>query len=80
MGIQNSTIQPFRRPITAQDGTVMNDGSRNLTMEEILKMDWLCDRVDGYIPSYEELLEVAKPTVRLLGVFKDQIPPEEAEL
>lgn len=80
MGIQNGTVQPFHRPITAQNGDVMNDGARNLTMEEILKMDWLCDRVDGYIPSYGELLPVAKPTVRLLGVFKDQVPPEEVEL
>ncbi len=76
-GLRNGTLRPFHRPITAQDGTAINDGSRDLTMEEILKMDRLCDRVDGVIPAYEELLPVAKPTVRLLGVFKDAIPPEE---
>ena len=41
-------------------------------------MDWLCDRVDGCLPSYEELLPVARPTVRRLGVNRRLIPPEEA--
>ena len=49
-------------------------------MEEILKMDWLCDRVDGRLPGYEELLPVARPTVRRLGVNRQLIPPEEAEV
>ena len=78
-GIRSGTIQPFQRLIRAQDGTVMNDGSRNLTMEEILKMDWLCDRVDGSLPAFDQLLPVAKPTVRRLGVARDSIPPEEAK-
>ena len=76
-GIRAGTVQPFRRLIQTQDGRVVNDGSRDLTMEEILKMDWLCDRVDGRLPAYEELLSVAKPTVRRLGVDRERIPPEE---
>ncbi len=78
-GIRSGTVQPFQRLIRAQDGTVMNDGSRSLTMEEILKMDWLCDRVDGSLPSFDQLLPVARPTVRRLGVARDSIPPEEAK-
>lgn len=77
-GIQAGAIQPFRRLIRAQDGRVVNDGSRNLTMEEILKMDWLCDRVDGRLPAYDELLPIARPTVRRLGVNRWLISPEEA--
>ena len=77
-GIQAGAIQPFRRLIRAQDGQVVNDGSRDLTMEEILKMDWLCDRVDGRLPAYDELLPVARPTVRRLGINRQLIPPEEA--
>ncbi len=79
-GLRNGTIHPFHRHITAQGGAVINDGSRDLSLEEILKMDWLCDRVDGSIPEYDELLPVAKPTVRMLGVFRDRIPPEEGTL
>ena len=76
-GIRAGTIQPFRRLIRAQDGRLINDGSRNLTMEEILKMDWLCDRVDGRLPAYEELLPITRATVRRLGVDRENIPPEE---
>ena len=79
-GISTGTLQPFRRFIRAQDGTVKNDGGRDLTMEEILKMDWLCDRVDGLIPAYDEILPVARDTVRRLGLNRKEIPPEEASV
>ncbi len=75
-GIRSGAIQPFKRLIRTQDGRVVNDGTRNLTMEEVLKMDWLCDRVDGGLPAYEELLPVTRPTVRRLGVNRESIPPE----
>ncbi len=76
-GIRSGMIRPFQRFIRDQEGNVMNDGSRDMTMEEILKMDWLCDRVDGCLPSFDELLPIARPTVRRLGVERDRIPPEE---
>ncbi len=76
-GIRAGTIQPFRRLIRDQTGSVRNDGSRDLTMEEILKMNWLCDRIDGSLPAYDQLLDVTKPTVRRLGVDRETIPPEE---
>ena len=78
-GIREGTILPFQRTIRTQSGSMVNDGSRNLTMEEILKMDWLCDRVDGHLPTFDELLPVARPTVRRLGIGRDSIPPEEAK-
>ena len=77
-GIRSGAVQPFRRLIRAQDGRIINDGGRNLSMEEILKMDWLCDRVDGRLPAYEELLPIARPTVRRLGINRGLISPEEA--
>ena len=79
-GIRTGMIRPFRRAIRTQDGRVMNDGERDLTMEEILKMDWLCDRVDGRFPAYDELLPAARGTVRRLGLDRGQIPPEEADV
>lgn len=78
-GIREGTILPFQRTIRTQSGSMVNDGSRSLTMEEILKMDWLCDRVDGRLPDFDELLPVARPTVRRLGIARDSIPPEEAK-
>ena len=76
-GIRTGAIHPFQRLIRDQAGRVVNDGSRDLSMEEILKMNWLCDRIDGSLPAFDELLDVAKPTVRRLGVDRESIPPEE---
>lgn len=76
-GVTGGSILPFLRPIQAQDGTVQSDGSRWFTPEEILRMDWLCDLVDGTIPGYAELLPMARSIVRLQGVYRDDIPPEK---
>jgi len=78
-GLRNGTVDPFHRKIVAQDGTVINDGSRTLTPDELLHMDWLCENVEGRIPAYEELLPVARPTVRELGIYRDSIPVEKEE-
>lgn len=76
-GIIDGSIDPFRRPIRSQDGQLRNNGEKWFSPEEILHMDWLCDSVDGAIPSYDQLLPVARPLVRLQGVYRDQIPPEK---
>ena len=76
-GLQNGTLDPFFRHIRAQDGTVKNDGSRPLTPDEILRMDWLCENVEGSIPGFEEILPVSRAMVRALGVYKDEIPAEK---
>ena len=43
-------------------------------------MDWLCDNVVGRIPSYDELLPISQPTVRMLGIHRDQIPDVQQEV
>lgn len=73
-GLSNGSIDPFRRKIVAQDGRIINDGSRTLTKEELLKADWLCGNITGTIPGYEELLPMAQPMVRELGIYRDDIP------
>jgi len=75
-GLRNGTIDPFKRKLVAQDGTVKNDGSRTLSADELLHMDWLCSNVHGTIPKFEELLPISRPTVRLLGVYREDIPVE----
>ena len=67
-------VDPFYRKILAQDGTVKNDGSRGFTPEELLRMDWLCENVEGHIPEFEELLPMSQDLVRELGVHREQIP------
>jgi hypothetical protein len=76
-GLRSGAIDPFCRRITAQDGTVMNDGSRTFTPDEILHMDWLCENVDGRIPGFNEILPISRAMVRALGVYKDEIPAEK---
>ena len=72
----DGSVDPFRRRITAQDGSVKNDGSRTFTPDQILHMDWLCSNVIGHIPPFEEILPVSQRMVRELGVYKDSIPAE----
>lgn len=70
-------VSPFSGKIWAQSGELMNDGANPLTTEEILHMNWLCDSVEGEIPPFEALLDMAKPMVRLQGIYRDQIPAEK---
>ena len=46
-GFVEGSIDPFARRITAQDGTLKNDGSRSFSPEQLLHMDWLCVRELG---------------------------------
>jgi hypothetical protein len=66
-------IDPFFRKIVAQDGTVKNDGSRGFSPEELLHMNWLCDNVVGSIPTYEEILPISRPMVKLLGIHTENL-------
>ena len=75
--LRSGTLKPFARQLVAQDGTILNDGSRNLTADEILRMDRLCSNVEGTIPGFEELLPMARPMVRQLGIYKEDVPVEK---
>ena len=75
--MQQDLLHPFQRRIVAQDGTVKNDGSRDLTAEELLRMDWLCENVEGSIPDFEELEPRARALVREQGIYRDKIPKEK---
>ena len=76
-GLSRGEISPFKTHMLDQNGIVRCNGEQELNFEEILKMDWLCDNVDGSIPGFDELLPRAQGLVRLLGVYRDQIPPEK---
>ena len=76
-GLRSGKINPFFRRIVAQDGTVKNDGTRAFTPDELLHMDWLCDNVEGVIPSFDELEPYAQPMARELGIYRDQLPAQK---
>ena len=73
----DGSIDPFDREIISRDGKERNDGNMRFTPDELLRMDWLCENVDGSIPAYEELSEKAQNIVRLQGIYRDMIPPEK---
>lgn len=75
--IVEGRLDPFRRVMSDQEGIVRNDGTRWLSPDELLHMDWLSDTVEGAIPPFAEILPVAQPTVRLLGVYRESIPPKK---
>lgn len=66
----------FRRRIVGQDGGLISDGSKVFTAEELMHMDKLISSVDGAIPAFEELSPSAQSLVRLIGVHKEDVPPE----
>ena len=72
------TLDPFRRRLTTQGGAVKNDGSHGFAPKELLRMDWLCDNVEGYIPGFDELLPASQALVRELGLHRESIPQERS--
>ncbi|MCR4622627.1 MAG: BMP family ABC transporter substrate-binding protein [Clostridiales bacterium] len=78
-GISSEQIDPFLCPITSQDGSLISDGTHVFTPDELMRMDWLNDNVEGRIPEFDELLPQSRNLVRLLGIHRDAIPPEAEE-
>lgn len=75
--IINGALDPFRFEIYDKSGNLRADGEHCFTPEEIMKMDWLCDNVLGEIPTFEEVRPGSRELVRVLGVYRDEIPPEK---
>ena len=73
-GLRQGALDPFLRPIRDQEGRLRTDGSRGFTPEELMKMDWLCENVVGRIPTLEEVIPESRATVKLLGVFEEDVP------
>ena len=75
-GIVTGLIDPFICPIRDQQGNVISDGTRIFTAEELMQMDWLCENVEGSIPAWEDLTPQSRNLIRLLGIYRETIPPE----
>ena len=79
-GIISGGIDPFLTRIKDQKGNEVCDGIRTPSLEELMQMDWLCDNVEGKIPDFEELVPRSRKLVRLLGIYRESIPPEREEI
>ena len=75
--IVDHNLEPFGFLLRDHNGNVHSDGTRWLQPEDIMHMDWLLDCVDGEIPGFDRLKPAAQDVVRVLGVYRDQIPPEK---
>ena len=78
-GIIGGSVSPYRTQITDQEGKVHNDGQRDLSAEEILGMDYLCENVIGKIPDFDALTPESMETVRKMGIYRETLPPEIKE-
>ena len=79
-GLKQGSIDPFARTIRDQSGKVMHTADQgSFSPDTLLRMDWLCENVDGEIPDYAHIAPMAQPLVRELGVHREQVPLEKEE-
>lgn len=74
--LKQGRLDVFAQKLTAQDGSPISDGVHPLSSIDTLKMSKLAEFVEGRIPAYDELLPIARPLVRELGIYKDSLLPE----
>ena len=72
--IRDGSFSPFEGELRDQDGILRCDADRRLTPAEILCMDYLADNIVGTLPSLDELIESARPLVRLQGIHGELKP------
>ena len=77
--LKRGELDIFAQRLAAQDGSLISDGEHKLSSMDILKMTRLSEAVEGGIPGFDALLPMAKPLVRALGIYRDQLPPEVPE-
>ena len=66
--IRVGDVYPFFGEIYAQDGTLKNQAGEAMSPEDIMRMDYLVENIEGDIPGIDLLNEQAKPVVELKGV------------
>jgi basic membrane lipoprotein Med (substrate-binding protein (PBP1-ABC) superfamily) len=72
--LRAGTFSPFEGELRDQSGTLRCAADRRLTPAEILCMDYLADNIVGTLPQPEELIDSAKPLVRLQGIHGELKP------
>lgn len=79
-GMRLGAIDPFDRRIVAQNGTVINDGTKKFSPDDLLHCDWLCNNIRGSFPSYDEILPISRPMVNLQGIYTDEEIQKDEEV
>ena len=59
---------PFITPLHTKDGGLIGEGQEELSIEQIVSMDYLVEGVIGEIPKYTDLNTLGKATVEISGV------------
>ena len=62
--------KPFLTPFYSQSGEIIGSRQKELSLEQIISMDYLVDNVIGSIPTYDELSDKGKSTVDTVGVSR----------
>ncbi len=70
--IIDNEFSPFQDEIRAQGGVLKNENGYKMSPEEIMKMNWLAENVEGEIPEIDDLREEAKSIVSLKGVSETE--------
>lgn len=60
--------KPFLTPFYTQSGEVIGARQHELSLEQIIRMDFLMDNVIGDIPGYEDLTVIGQKTVDMVGI------------
>ena len=71
--------KPFLTPFYSQSGEIIGERQNELSLDQIINMDYLVDNVIGSIPPYDELSEIGKATVETVGVTPAKPDAEKAE-
>jgi basic membrane lipoprotein Med (substrate-binding protein (PBP1-ABC) superfamily) len=69
--LRGGWFDPFCCPILDQDGVQRNDGSHSFSPDEIMHIDWLCENVNGHIPSPDSLRPEAVETAKILAIHPE---------
>ena len=69
--------KPFLTPFYIQSGEIIGSRQSELTLEQIISMDYLVDNVVGSIPTYDELSPVGQETVDMVGIRQAKMKAKE---
>lgn len=71
-----SSATPFVTPFRNQTGEIVGAGQKELSLEQIIGMDYLVSNVVGGIPTYDELTPMGKATAEAVGVRQSKSTAE----
>ena len=66
--VRRGDIHPFTGPMRDQDSTLHLEAGAILDRQDIIRMDYLADNVEGVIPKLADLTDTAQRLVRLQGI------------